>query len=226
MKQCNVIKSISYDQSEILNNIIKLYCPDGFDLDPTFSKGNFYKKVPKPKFFSDINPQIKDTIKADCRYLPFVYNSLKAINFDPPFLNTQPVHETAINDIIHKRFGFINGIDNLWELYRNSLDEFYRILEPNGVLVFKCQDIISSAKQYLNHVEIINYAYKIGFYPKDIFILLAENRIISGKHSKQQHCRKYHSYFLVLIKKKSPVKYSCNFQYNSDIFYPICYGNK
>lgn len=207
MKQTDVIKSISYDQNEILANIIKLYCPNGFDLDPTYSKGNYYKVIPKPTYYSDINPQAKDVVKADCRCLPYPDASFKAINFDPPFLNTKPVNETPDNDIIHKRFGYINGIKELWQFYHDSLDEFYRILEPNGVLVFKCQDIISSAKQYLNHVDIINYAYSIGFYPKDIFILCAENRIISGKHAKQQHSRKYHSYFIVFIKQDSPVIY-------------------
>jgi hypothetical protein len=87
------------------------------------------------------------------------------------------------------------------------MKEFHRIQVPDGILVFKCQDMVSSGKQFLNHVEIINMAYSLGFYPIDMFVLLAKTRIISGKHLNQKHSRKYHSYFIVLQKRNSPVKY-------------------
>ena len=50
-------------------------------------------------------------------------------------------------------------------------------------------------------------AYNIGFYPKDLFILNVNNRIISGKHKNQLHCRKFHSYFWIFEKRKSKVNY-------------------
>ena len=96
----------------------------------------------------------------------------------------------------------------LWSFYRSSLDEFYRILKPTGWLIFKCQDTIESNKQFLSHVEIINYAYSIGFYPKDLFILLAQHRLIRFGQQHQFHARKYHSYFLIFQKIKSPVFYT------------------
>src|SRR3990167_9141643 len=34
----DLIKSISYDQDEIIKWIMTLYCPDGFELDTTFRK--------------------------------------------------------------------------------------------------------------------------------------------------------------------------------------------
>jgi hypothetical protein len=41
----NLISSISYDQGEIINNILRLHVPSyKIDCDPTYSKGNFYKK--------------------------------------------------------------------------------------------------------------------------------------------------------------------------------------
>ena len=45
MTQDEIIKSISYEQDEILQWIIDLYCHNGFQLDPTYSKGNFYKTI-------------------------------------------------------------------------------------------------------------------------------------------------------------------------------------
>ena len=48
-----LIKSISDDQQEILNNIIKLYIKKGcIQADFTFSKGVFYKNSPRVEGFS------------------------------------------------------------------------------------------------------------------------------------------------------------------------------
>ena len=43
-KKKEIIKTISYDQEEIIKNIIELYCPNGIELDPTYSKGVFYNQ--------------------------------------------------------------------------------------------------------------------------------------------------------------------------------------
>jgi len=208
--QEDIIKSISYDQTEIIRNIIELYCPNGIELDPTFSKGNFYKDITKPKYCYDLYPQTDGVIQSDCRHLPHSNASIKSIMFDPPFVGGKDRKGKGyISGIIRKRFGFYSNVQHkLWDMYHGALVEFYRILVPNGILIFKCQDTVDSGKQCLSHVEIINYAYLVGFYPKDIFVLLAKNRLIGIHHHKQQHCRKYHSYFLVFIKQKSPVKYS------------------
>ncbi len=205
----SLIKSISYSQEEIIKSIIEMYCPEGVELDPTYSIGNFYKNIQKPKYKFDINPQIPEVQRADCINLPLQDNSIKSIMFDPPFIAGIPTAK-AKKGIISSRFGSYMSIprkNGLWEMYRKALTEFYRILKDKGVLIVKCQDTISEGHQFLSHVEIINYAYYLGFYPEDLFVLLAKNRIIKP-YPKQKHARKYHSYFLVFIKKKSPVKYS------------------
>ncbi len=84
-----------------------------------------------------------------------------------------------------------------WGFYGESLSEFWRVLRSGGILVFKCQDSVESAKQYISHVAVMNMAVKQGFYPVDLFILVADNRIIGSTHHNQQHARKYHSYFWV-----------------------------
>lgn len=203
----NIIKSISYSQEEILNWIIQLYCPDGFDLDPTYSKGVFYKNIPEPRLKFDLNPQIAGVQQANCTNLPIETESLGSIVFDPPFVAAMP--KIKATGIITTRFGYYSNIQTeLWSMYHQALREFYRILKFNGILIFKCQDTIDSSKQYLSHVEIINAAVKLGFYPKDLFILLAKSRLMSPNMRVQQHARKFHSYFLVFIKKESSVKYS------------------
>ena len=55
-----LIRSISYDQSEIIRNILSLHVPGGkIDCDPTYSIGAFYKGtgIDPPAFRFDIKPQ-------------------------------------------------------------------------------------------------------------------------------------------------------------------------
>ena len=84
----NMIKSISYNQIEIIQNILMLHC-NGHDIecDPCYSKGNFYKDKIKPPIYKfDIDPQIEGVEKANAEKLPLGDESINTILFDPPFL--------------------------------------------------------------------------------------------------------------------------------------------
>lgn len=205
--QNELIKSVSYDQYEILNNIIHLYNYDRcFDLDPCYSKGVFYKdgNIPQPRIMRDINPQFDFVEKGDCRSTGIENSSIESVIFDPPFLATTGKSLTSFDDnnLINKRFSVCSSEDELWSLYKDSIKEFNRILKHNGILVFKCQDKISSGKQYIIHNDIINECINNGFVCEDIFILIAKSRIVADWQLKnQKHARKFHSYFLVFKKK-------------------------
>lgn len=208
-----LIKSISYDQTEIINNILRLHAPEQkIDADITYSTGVFYKDniVKQPNLKFDILPQAKDVIEADSRNLPLVDNSLNCTMFDPPFLATtgKSLFENKNNNIINKRFGVYPSEIELHQFYVDTLKECYRVLRQDGILIFKCQDKISSGKQYMSHVFIINEAEKIEYYTKDLFILLAKNRIVADWQVKnQKNARKFHSYFIVFQKCKKKITY-------------------
>ena len=211
--QENLIKSISYDQSEIIKWILQLHTKEGtIDCDPTYSKGNFYKNtnIEPPKYKFDIKPQTEDTVYADARNLPLENESINCIMFDPPFLATTgpSIESDENNNAINRRFGVFPSEKELHQFYIDSMKEFYRVLKKGGILIFKCQDKISSSKQYLSHVFIINKAIKLGYYPKDIFILLAKNRLVAEWQVKnQKNARKFHSYFLVFEKSDKKIEY-------------------
>lgn len=217
----DVIKSVSDNQTEIINNIFKLYIPDRvIDLDPTYSKGNFYKKtnIDSPKLKFDLYPQTEDTVECSADNLPLEDCSVNTIMYDPPFVVGTPnsSKNTVGSNIITNRFGSFKNIEDLWRFYDSSLKEFSRIIKPGGVLIVKCQDTISSSKQYLSHIEMINYGIRHGFYCKDLFIQTTKNRILSGKHKTQVHARKYHCYWVVFTKEKNKVNYN-NFWGEKDL---------
>lgn len=142
--------------------------------------------------------------------MPLASESINCMMFDPPFLATTGKSLSTDDDSnkINKRFGVYPSEKELHQFYIDSLKESYRVLAENGILIFKCQDKISSGKQYMSHVFIMNEAVKIGFYPKDLFILLAKNRLIADWQAKnQKNARKYHSYFWVFEKCNKSIEY-------------------
>jgi hypothetical protein len=190
------IKSIGFDQIDILQDIMTLYCPKGFECDPTYSIGNFYKShIPQPRYRFDVNPQVPGVIQASADKLPLESESVASINFDPPFV----VNRDKTSGIMSKRFDHFTRIEDLYTFYRGALKEFYRILISRGILVFKCQDVVDKANHF-SHIEVFNQALSVGFVALDLFVLLSKVRpYVPTKQ--QRHARKYHSYFWVFQKQ-------------------------
>lgn len=200
--QRRMILSVGYDQTEILRGISVLHnCGAPFECDPTYSVGQFYKDFPEPKWKFDLNPQTPDTKQSDCRSLPLADGSVGSILFDPPFVMSGDAHRENPTGVIAQRFTGFRDYQELTELYTDALSEFYRVLRPFGLLVFKCQDSVCQRRQYLSHVDVVKWAEERGFYAKDLFILLSKNPITSPQWRNQQHARKAHSYFLVFKKR-------------------------
>ena len=200
----HLVKSISYNQHEIIADIIRLYCPHGIDVDATYSTGKMYKGIKEPKHKFDLKPQVEGCSKGDSRKLPLKNKSVKSIMFDPPFLATTGQSLRKMNDSnkLNKRFGVYASEQELRDMYCDSLKEFYRILVNNGILIFKCQDKVSSGKQYWNHCWIYQEAIRSGYVVEDLFILLAKNRLVADWQARnQKHARKFHCYFWVFRKK-------------------------
>lgn len=203
----DIIKSISYDQDELLQWIIRLYVDEGrFDLDPTFSTGGFYRKIPQPKLCYDLVPQRDNVVQADCRKLPLQSGSIRSIIIDPPFLATTGKSLAGnTGNIINRRFSVARSERELAALYEAAIMEANRVLCPGGILVFKCQDKVSSGKQYMMHCNVYQWAILQGFEVLDLFILLARSRLVANWQRNQKHARKYHSYFWVFRKRKGVV---------------------
>ena len=201
-----MITTISYEQDDILNGIIELYCTGGFECDLTYSAGNFYDHIPQPKYKFDLEPQAEGVLQADSRNVPLPDHSVQSVVFDPPFVAGWSTGKGA-SSIIRTWYSSYRTIAELWAFYHDTMIECKRILVDKGFLVFKCQDTVQDHKNYFSHIKIMNDALKIGFYPKDMFVLLAKQRMPRVNQTKQEHARKFHSYFWVFQNMDSRVCY-------------------
>lgn len=210
-KDFNLVKSVYDTNYDVIKNIMELYKIDRFDLDCTYSTGNFWKGLPTPTHKTDLYPSNDETIEANSENLPFENESMRSIMYDPPFVIVGKTFKENKegSSVIAKRFFGYTKYDYLKNNYYNTLKELFRVCEKGGFVVVKCQDTVSGGKNHFSHVMVMNMALELGFYPKDMFILLAKMRINSfgGRWNKQEHARKYHSYFWVFEKIKPKVNY-------------------
>ena len=215
-----IIKNISTDQSEILHNIGTLYNDgsDRFDCDITASSLGFYggKKrdkfvIPEPKILMDVYPTREDIIKIEkWGKLPLENESIHSIVVDLPFVISPANAPSATkkikegSNLIFKRFNGYYPVDNMYYSYYHWLSECFRVLDNNGICIFKCQSCISGGIRH--NIEEFSFmaAQRLGFKMVDKFTLEAKARLISSNKYKngQKHSRSYTSQFLVF--KKDP----------------------
>jgi hypothetical protein len=196
-----VVRSLYHSQDEVLRAIMRLHCKDGFECDITYGNGVFWKNIRRPRLCFDIDPQFSFVEKADSVSLPLAKESVGSVVCDPPFL-TYVRSKTGNGKMVHAgRFSGYWRYDELSDHYRHTLSDVYRVMKRNGIMVFKCQDIIHNHKMHCTHVNVVNWAEQEGFRLVDLFILAATHRMPSpNRKGTQKHARIYHCYFLVLAK--------------------------
>jgi tRNA G10 N-methylase Trm11 len=198
--------------AEVFPQILGLHVPEGAKIaDVTYGSGVFWKYVDLAKY--DFHPSdIADGI--DCRNLPYENESFDCIVLDPPYmeglLRNNKDHKAGGGTHSAFREYYSNGDEvnhegpkwhgAVTDLYYKAGTEAHRVLKEKGVFIVKCQDEVSANRQWLTHVEIINYYEKLGFYIKDLFVIVRQNKAVIARLKKQVHARKNHSYFLVFVK--------------------------
>jgi len=217
----------------VFMDILKLHVKEGSKIaDVTFGKGVFWNAVDLTKYSlipSDLCLK-KDTLKkyslleplsgVDCRKLPYEDLSFDCLVLDPPYMesfyreNKKHIGGMGTHFAFREAYSSVNGIesseakwhDAVTEMYEKAGKEAFRVLRNNGVLIVKCQDEVSANLQRLTHVEIITAYEQMGFYTKDFFVVVRNNKPVVSRTLGQKHARKNHSYFIVFIKQKSRVK--------------------
>ena len=207
-----MIRSVSYDQMEIIDSIMHLCGIERFDVDVTFGNGGFYKGRDTPHFCFDIDNDLilgakisSDSVRgvSSSDNLPLGSGTVSSLMFDPPFLTyVRASREGNGNMVMAKRFGGYWKYGELEKHYRETIIEAHRVLGKKGIMVFKCQDIIHNHKMHCTHMNVMEWS-KGMFRLKDLFILPAKSRMAipqqaGTKKKVQKHARIFHSYFMVL----------------------------
>lgn len=198
------------DNSELFPQILKLHVALGSTVaDITFGRGVFWKNVP-PGAYKLLPSDIK--LGKCWKSLDYEDQSVDAVVFDPPYMEGlyRKTKDALAGSGTHSAFqqAYSDGSvqpakterkyhDAVLEAYLSVMPEVKRILKPGGRFIVKCQDEVSANRQKLTHVELI-WAYEaMGFYCKDLFVIVRRNAPVISRLLKQEHARKNHSYFLV-----------------------------
>jgi len=196
---------------ELFPLILDLHVPPGsLVADVTYGKGIFWKNVPKGKY-KLLATDLKTGV--DCRSLPYEDGTIDCVVLDPPYMEglyrRSKSHMAGAGSYAAFQSTYSNGKptlegpkyhDAVLDLYFKAGKEAHRVLRQYGVLIVKCQDEVSANTQRLTHVEIIVHYHTLGFYAKDLFVLVRPNRPAVSRIKRQEHARKNHSYFLVFVK--------------------------
>lgn len=198
--------------ADVFPQILDLHVPDGAKIaDVTFGTGVFWKQVDLSRYellATDLATGV------DCRALPYQDESLDAIVIDPPYmeglLRNNKNHKAGAGSHAAFREYYSNGDEvstggpkwhgAVTDLYYRAGAEAKRVLKDKGIAIVKCQDEVSANRQCLTHVEIINHYQELGFYTKDLFVIVRQNKASVARLKKQVHARKNHSYFLIFVK--------------------------
>lgn len=214
--------------ADVFAEVMALHLPkSGIVADITYGKGVFWKKVPTGLYdlhFSDLTAKtacdpvhdVEVKTGIDSRNLPFEADALNGLVFDPPYMEGlfRPSQDHLAGAGSHKPFRehYSNGQatpdaedqpkwhEAVLDLYLKTGREAYRVLKSKGIFVVKCQDEVSANRQRLTHVEIITAYESLGFYTKDLFVVMRLNKPGVSRLKTQVHARKNHSYFLVFQK--------------------------
>lgn len=188
--------------------------PGSLVADVTFGRGAFWRSI-EPGTYELFSSDIDGDPSIDCRALPYGDDTLDCVVLDPPYMEgfyrDKPDQRAGSGS--HESFRDAYSSDRdlkpeddrpkyhaaVLAMYVEAIVEARRVLRSGGVLIVKCQDEVSANRQRLTHVEIINALEPMGFYCKDLFVLVRTNKPGVSRLLKQVHARKNHSYFLVFI---------------------------
>jgi hypothetical protein len=188
--------------AELIEAVAGLYLTAGDVVaDVTYSSGRFWKKVNLSQYqflASDLLPAAPGVTAADFRALPYRDGSIDTLVFDPPYIHSPG------KGMLSTRYNGLATTDmityaEIIQLYQDGMAEAARVLRDGGQIWVKCKDTLASERQRWSHITIFELADKLGFYARDLFLLVppAPSSVTTGRWARQIHARKVHSYLWI-----------------------------
>jgi tetratricopeptide (TPR) repeat protein len=210
-KETDDIQSFSYDQDELLEHILLLHVKaNRYDCDLTYSKGNFYKTIPKPIWrfdkFPKKNKKGESPLPLDDVDKYVEQGTLHSVVVDLPFIVKKLPEGKEDTAKITRRFDRFDSKEELVAANESIIATASRLLHDDGFLIMKTQDSNSSGNQIWTHTLVEQIAEKNGLLIKDLFLCInaddnGEARFMAlDEMCVQRHARKVHTYFYVFKK--------------------------
>lgn len=198
------------DNAELIGALLRLgYLDNGMKvLDPTYGGGKWWTGW-KPKKLTK-HDLVLDGV--DFRNLPHRDSTFDFVAFDPPYVSIGGRASSELKEM-YDAYGLLDAPTSpklLQRLINNGLEEMYRVTKPEGIVVVKCQDYISSGKLWSGTFLTEKAARSFGFHVEAKFIHAKKkggpqpkNRTRKGKDgervpSVQKHPRNNASLLIVL----------------------------
>ena len=196
--------------ADLFPQILDLHVPRGATVaDVTHGRGVFWRQV-DPDAYDLLASDIATGV--DCRDLPYDAESVDCVVLDPPYMEGFYRRGSLAGA---GRYGAFRdaystgGPEPMRAKYHAAVVAMYiaagqeasRVLRHDGTLIVKCQDEVSAGRQWLTHIEITNAYTANGFYARDLFVVVRQNKPAVSRILTQRHARKNHSYFLVFTKQ-------------------------
>lgn len=91
--------------------------------------------------------QVRPDIEMDFRNIPFPDNAFKMVVFDPPHM-----HKLGKDTWMAQKYGVLFST---WEIdIKTGFDECMRVLEPNGILIFKWNEAQITLNKVLELIKV------------------------------------------------------------------------
>lgn len=171
-------------------------------LDATINAGRFWRGSKRRVIGLDIEARYRPSVVGDNMQMPFRTGKLDVVVYDPPHIPNQGKDRQKD---FHERFGL--GLKssrsqnyNFTHLYSAFVEEAYRVLRPEGILLCKITDYVHNHRLQWAHIELVNAACKAGFQPCDYIVKVRKGPIVDPKWKTAHHARRQHCYWLVFRK--------------------------
>lgn len=171
-------------------------------LDATINGGRFWRGSKRKIIGLDIEASHRPTVVADNTQMPFKDEFFDVVVYDPPHIPNQGRDQQKDFNV---RFGL--GSRSPKELgycfthtFPPFVQEAYRVLKPEGILLCKIADYVHHHRYQWAHVELIQAARDAGFLACDCIVKIRKGPIIDPKWKVAHHSRRQHCYWVVFRK--------------------------
>ena len=192
------------EDAELLEKMLQFYpkTQPGRLLDATANSKRFWKHSTRPVIGMDIELRYRPEVLGTSLSMPFKGQSFDVVVYDPPHVPNQGKDKQKDFGV---RFGLgskssANTNYNFSHTFPPFVEEAYRVLKHQGVLLCKITDYVHNHRMQWAHIDLIQAATAVGFYACDCIIKVRKGPIIDTRWKVAHHARKQHCYWLVFRK--------------------------